>query len=236
MSVLPSSQMMHQLLSGQCADPFSILGMHNTSKGLVVRALLPDATSVQVLDRKTMRKVAELERIDERGFFSGLLPRRKAPFDYLLRVEWNDHQQIIEDPYRFGPLLGEIDNWLLTEGKHLRPYERLGAHPTHLADISGVSFAVWAPNAHRVSVVGEFNFWDGRRHPMRIRQESGIWELFIPGVHAGQLYKFELIDANGKTVLKADPYAFEAQMRPDTASLITQLPPKVPTDEKRSAA
>nr|EIQ9634068.1 1,4-alpha-glucan branching enzyme [Escherichia coli] len=200
------------------------------------RALLPDATSVQVLDRKTMRKVAELERIDERGFFSGLLPRRKAPFDYLLRVEWNDHQQIIEDPYRFGPLLGEIDNWLLTEGKHLRPYERLGAHPTHLADISGVSFAVWAPNAHRVSVVGEFNFWDGRRHPMRIRQESGIWELFIPGVHAGQLYKFELIDANGKTVLKADPYAFEAQMRPDTASLITQLPPKVPTDEKRSAA
>ena len=236
MSVLPSSQMLQQLLAGHCADPFSILGMHQTSKGLVVRALLPDATSVQVLDRKTTRMVAQLDLIDERGFFTGLLPRRKNPFDYLLNVAWNDHQQIIEDPYRFGPLLGEVDNWLLTEGKHLRPYESLGAHPTHLADISGVSFAVWAPNAQRVSVVGEFNFWDGRRHPMRIRQESGIWELFIPGVQAGQLYKFELIDAHGNTVLKADPYAFEAQMRPDTASLVTPLPDKVPPDEKRSAA
>ncbi|MGY0157743.1 1,4-alpha-glucan branching protein GlgB [Edwardsiella tarda] len=236
MSVLPSKHTIQQLLTGHCADPFALLGMHSTAKGLAVRALIPDAQAVQVVDRKNGRTVATLEPIHEGGFFCGLLPRRKNPFPYLLRVTWGDQQHLLEDPYRFGPLLGEIDNWLLKEGTHLRPYERLGAHLTQLADIRGVSFAVWAPNARRVSVVGNFNNWDGRRHPMRLRQESGIWELFIPALEAGELYKFELIDANGDRVLKADPYAFEAQMRPDTASLVAALPEKNALSAQRSAA
>ncbi|MBW7981231.1 1,4-alpha-glucan branching protein GlgB [Enterobacillus tribolii] len=236
MSVLPSSTLIQQLLSGHHADPFSILGMHQTDGGLVVRALMPDATQVQVIDSKNQRAVATLDQIDDRGFFCGIIPRRKNPFRYSLRVTWSDHTQIVEDPYRFGTLLGEVDNWLLNEGTHLRPYERLGAHLTTIDDLDGVVFAVWAPNAQRVSVVGDFNFWDGRRNPMRLRTESGIWELFIPGVHSGQLYKYELIDVHGVTQLKADPYAFEAQMRPDTASLVAPLPKKVPQNARRRSA
>lgn len=119
-----------------------------------------------------------------------------------------------------------MDAWWLAEGNHLRPYEVLGAHPADYDDVPGVTFAVWAPNAQRVSVVGEFNFWDGRRHPMRLRRESGIWELFVPAVQEGQLYKFEIIDCHGNTSLRADPYGLETQMRPETASLVRRLPEK----------
>ncbi|STU55372.1 1,4-alpha-glucan (glycogen) branching enzyme [Klebsiella pneumoniae subsp. ozaenae] len=128
--------------------------------------------------------------------------------------------------YRFGPLLQDLDVWLLSEGTHLRPYETLGAHAATMDGVTGTRFSVWAPNARRVSVVGQFNYWDGRRHPMRFRKESGIWELFVPGAHNGQLYKFELIDAHGNLRVKADPYAFESQMRPESASLICDLRPK----------
>ena len=137
-----------------------------------------------------------------------------------MAVVWHGQQNLIDDPYRFGPLIQDMDAWLLSEGTHLRPYETLGAHADTMDGVTGTRFSVWAPNAQRVSVVGQFNYWDGRRHPMRLRKESGIWELFIPGAQQGQLYKYEMIDANGKLRIKADPYAFEAQMRPETASLI----------------
>ena len=188
--------------------------MHCTDAGLEVRALLPDATDVWVIEPKTGRKVGRLECLDSRGFFSGILPRRKNPFRYRLAVIWHGQQSLIDDPYRFGPLLQDLDVWLLSEGTHLRPYEALGAHPDTIDDVVGTRFSVWAPNARRVSVVGQFNYWDGRRHPMRLRKASGIWELFVPGALNGQLYKFELIDAHGHLRVKADPYAFEAQMRP----------------------
>ena len=169
--------------------------MHSTDAGLEVRALLPDATDVWVIEPKTGRKAGKLECLDSRGFFSGVLPRRKNAFVTSWRSR-HDQQNLIDDPYRFGRCCRSLDVWLLAEGTHLRPYET-GAHADTMDGVTGTRFSVWAPNARRVSVVGQFNYWDGRRHPMRLRKESGIWELFVPGAHNGQLYKFELIDAHG---------------------------------------
>lgn len=226
----------NSLIAGHYADPFSLLGMHETESGLEVRALLPDALDVWVLDGATGRKVGQLPRIDDRGFFCAALPRRKRPFHYQLAVTWAHAALVIDDPYRFGTLLDAMDIWLLAEGTHLRPFERLGAHLVTLDGVEGTRFAVWAPNARRVSVVGEFNFWDGRRHPMRLLRENGIWEIFLPAVHAGQLYKYEVFDVRGNVQLKADPYAFEAQMRPETASSVVRLPPKVEPNAQRRQA
>ncbi len=236
MPVLPDRRVINQIISGHYADPFSILGMHQTEQGLQVRALLPDAKEVWLIETDTGRNVAQLNSEDPRGFFIAKLPRRKKTFRYQLAVTWQESTKIIDDPYRFGTLLQDIDSWLLAEGTHLRPYERLGAHLMALDGVPGVSFAVWAPNAQRVSVVGEFNFWDGRRHPMRLRRENGIWELFLPGVQAGQSYKFEMIDSKGQVRLKADPYAFEAQMRPENASLVSPLPDVVKNTFARQKA
>jgi 1,4-alpha-glucan branching enzyme len=142
----------------------------------------------------------------------------------------------MEDPYRFAPLLGELDVWLLSEGTHERPYERLGAHPADIDGVPGVSFAVWAPNARRVSVVGNFNNWDGRRHAMRARGASGVWEIFIPHLTAGDLYKFEIKAQSGEVRLKADPFAFRAELRPGTASVVNPLPPLCASSNTRRTA
>ncbi|MFH8135886.1 1,4-alpha-glucan branching enzyme [Pantoea osteomyelitidis] len=236
MSELPDRQTINALFAGNYADPFSLLGMHQTTQGLEVRALLPEASEVWVIETKTGRKCAQLKCLDSRGFFSGVIPRRKNMFRYQLAVNWHGQQNLIDDAYRFGPLLEEMDAWLLAEGTHLRPYEKLGAHGAVIDDVSGTRFSVWAPNAQRVSVVGDFNYWDGRRHPMRFRAEMGIWELFVPGAFNGQLYKFEIVDNSGKLRIKADPFAFEAQMRPQTASMICGLPNKVEMRAERKAA
>ena len=236
MSELPDRHAINALFAGNYADPFSLLGMHQTIEGLEVRALLPDASEVWVIETNTGRKCAQLKCLDSRGFFCGVIPRRKNLFRYQLAVTWHGQQNLIDDAYRFGPLLAEMDAWLLGEGTHLRPYETLGAHGATIDGVSGTRFSVWAPNARRISVVGEFNFWDGRRHPMRFRRELGIWELFVPGAVNGQLYKYEIIDTHGQMRIKADPFAFEAQMRPQTASMICGLPPKVEMLPQRKAA
>jgi len=224
------------LMQGDHSDPFSVLGMHRHNGELVVRALLPGALAVDLIDTKSGRKLASLKPVDGSAVFAGAIPRRKNPFAYRLRVDWGTHQQEMEDPYRFPPILGEMDLWLFAEGTHYRPYEKLGAHPVKIDGVAGVVFAVWAPNARRVSVVGHFNNWDGRRHAMRARGASGIWEIFIPQLAAGDLYKFEIKAQGGELLLKADPFAFRAELRPDTASVVGALPPVFPSSGARRAA
>ena len=222
--------------AGQHADPFSFLGMHLLDNSLQVRAWLPDALQCSLIDAKSGKQLAQFERIDERGFFAVVVPRRKNFFSYRLRVEWPNQSVEIEDAYRFPPVLGEMDLWLLAEGNQLRPYERLGTHFRNIDGVDGVAFAVWAPNARRVSVVGDFNYWDGRRHVMRLRRECGVWEIFLPHVVEGQAYKYEIIDQHGVLQIKADPYGFSAELRPATASRVARLPAWVAGTQTRKDA
>ncbi|MFC4161312.1 1,4-alpha-glucan branching protein GlgB [Chitinimonas lacunae] len=209
---------------GEHGDPFSWLGMHRSGDDLLLRVWLPDASAITVLDGEG-RALGELELLDGRGLFAGRLPRRRQPFPYRLRVAWPGTVLELDDPYRFPPLLGEHDAWLIGEGNHREAYRVLGAHPVELDGVSGVGFAVWAPNAKRVSVIGDFNFWDARRHPMRLRHECGVWELFLPGVAPGARYKFDLLHWDGQRSQRADPYALAAELRPATASIVSRLPP-----------
>ncbi len=234
-AITPANILKH-VISGDVHDPFSVLGMHKDNGKLWVRTLLPGAISVSVTDARSGKELVQLKRLANTALFSAPIPRRKNPFPYRLKIDWGTHQQELEDAYRFSRILGDIDVWLLSEGLHRRPYEKLGAHPTVMEGVAGVSFAVWAPNARRVSVVGDFNGWDGRRHMMRYRHECGVWEIFIPHVMPGDLYKYEILDATRKLRLKADPYAFRSQLRPDTASIVDRLPPIVPSDHQRKKA
>ena len=227
------------LMRAQHADPFSALGPHQQAGGLRISALFPAALQVRAVLRGTGAVVGELRRHEGTDVFSLSLPEQSRIPDYLLEVTWQDSSagvSLLEDPYRFPVVLQEMDLWLLAEGTHLRPYECLGAHPTTLCGIEGTTFAVWAPNAKRVSVVGSFNGWDGRRHPMRLRQECGVWEIFLPHVGKGDLYKFEIWNARGAITTKADPFAFAAQLRPDTASVVCGLLPRLPMRPERAAA
>ena len=220
------------LCRGEHGDPFAVLGVHADSKDrLWLRSLQPGALSVSALDADSGQLLVELveRQLDAlggaSGFFEASILGRSKPIKYRLRVVWPGGVQELEDPYRFPAVLGELDVWLLAEGSHLRPYERLGAHIRELEGIQGTAFAVWAPDAQRVAVVGDFNGWDGRRHPMRLRRECGVWEIFLPGVGDGARYKFEIRASNGEILpLKADPYGFAAEMRPSTASIVTALP------------
>jgi len=232
------AQQIEDIVNGRQGDAFSVLGMHAEASGaLTVRAFVPRAGSVKVVDRGSGKAVATLERMHEAGFFAGRIPRRRKRFDYLLRVDWDGTSHDIEDPYRFPPILQELDIWLLAEGTHHRPFEQLGAHPMEFQGVAGTRFAVWAPSAGRVSVVGDFNYWDGRRHPMRLRRECGVWEIFLPGVEAGARYKYEIVSGDGHLLpQKADPYGFSAELRPATASVVARLPERLPPPTAERAA
>ena len=227
-----------KICSGRHGDPFAILGPHPQADGnRSVRAFLPDAVNVRIVDPQ--RQQLSLGAMVSRGggVFEADNLTLGADAAYQLQVQWLDGQtSTAEDPYRFGPVLGEMDIWLLGEGTHLRPYEILGAHLRTMEGVAGTSFAVWAPNAARVSVMGDFNFWDGRRHPMRLRRECGVWEIFLPGVTAGALYKFEILASNGSVLPpRSDPYARQAELRPGTASIVAPMPPvQAPSELRRS--
>jgi 1,4-alpha-glucan branching enzyme len=202
------------VITGRAADPFHYLGPHTEGKKTVVRVFLPDAKEVTAIGEK---KEEKLERIDPAGLFCGPLDN---PSRYRLRARFGDNVVEFDDAYRFPPVLSDFDLYLLGEGNHLRLYDKLGAHPMQLEGVDGVAFAVWAPNARRVSVVGDFNFWDGRRHAMRVRG-NGYWEIFVPGARTGDKYKYEIVAKSGELLpLKSDPVAFGAEMRPSTASMV----------------
>jgi 1,4-alpha-glucan branching enzyme len=231
-----SEQDVQLLCQGRHADPFGVLGPHRRPAGDAwLAAFLPGAAQVVAVAAASGEWLAALQQRGAEGLFESALP---GGVDYRLQVIWaHGHGALLDDPYRFGPVLGEMDAWLLGEGSHLRPFEILGAMPRTHEGVAGCSFAVWAPNAMRVSVVGDFNHWDGRRHPMRLRRECGVWEIFLPGVAEGARYKFELLSRDGQLLpQKVDPYARQAELRPATASVVAPLPPSHPPSAQRQRA
>lgn len=220
LDVLPSGAV-EALVQGRHGDPFALLGPHQGSDGWVVRAFLPQALSLSLVQPESNEVLAPMRREGPDGLWIGTLPDRSA---YRLRVTTADGAITdLADPYAMPPLLGEMDLYLLREGRHQDLARCLGAHPMQVDQVQGVRFAVWAPNARRVSVVGDFNEWDCRRHPMRLRHDAGVWELFIPAVTPGALYKYDLIGPYGETLpQKADPVAWAAERPPATASIVVR--------------
>lgn len=209
-----------QLENSECTNPEEILGAHSEKVGMMYAAYLPDAKQVSVC---VDGQVHAMERVDSEGFFAMVLmdQKRMLPYQFLVEYANGDTEQI-EDPYsrRFGSLFTEEDLRKFEAGTFYKSYEKMGAHPMSIDGVEGVHFAVWAPNAMRVSVVGDFNFWNGKRHQMKKLSKSGIYELFIPGLKAGEKYKFEVKTAKTELLLKSDPYAFCTELRPATASVV----------------
>ena len=217
-----------QILSADCGNPFGILGLHRVEGGedstLAVRAFLPGAEVVTVVKRGDEPLRFAARRLREEGFFEALIPGERELFAYELEVtDARGRVSRQRDPYSFWPLMGSYDRYLFNEGTHYRAYDVLGAHPRQIDGVDGVYFAVWAPNARMVSVVGDFNRWDRRCHGMRDLEGSGIWEIFLPHIGVGQAYKYEIKAASGEILTKSDPFAFGSEVPPRTASVVRDL-------------
>ncbi|HEX2141235.1 MAG TPA: 1,4-alpha-glucan branching protein GlgB, partial [Candidatus Limnocylindria bacterium] len=218
-----------RLARGEHHEPHSLLGAHPVPGGTVVRAFHPDADGVEILPPDgppiTMQPLGH-------GLWAALMPGTQPPVSYRLRFRFPDgNTWEHDDPYRFLPTLGELDLHLIGEGNHERLWEVLGAHPRTVEGTAGVAFAVWAPNARSVRVVGDFDRWDGRLLPMRSLGASGVWELFVPDIGPGELYKYEVVGRDGSLRLKADPLSFSMQVRPETASRVWDLDAFTWTDD-----
>jgi 1,4-alpha-glucan branching enzyme len=221
--VKPPKRAIEALLAGTHADPFSLLGVFDGPKGLFARALILGAETAEAHDLAGT-SLGALKRIDDRGLFEGAINGTRQPVRY--RATGGGAEWWVADAYSFGPVLGPIDDLLIAEGNHFRLFDKLGAHPIRHEGADGVHFALWAPNARRVSVVGDFNDWNGLRHPMRKRTDIGVWEIFIPDIGVGRAYKYEIVGPDGVVLpLKADPFAFASELRPATASIVA-LPAK----------
>ena len=218
-SLAPPAPDATRLVRGEHHDPHAILGAHPADGGVVVRAFHPDANAASVL--LDGGRTVPMEPIGD-GLWAALVKgAERGPLRYRQRLSFPDgNTWERDDPYRFAPTLGEMDQHLISEGTHERLYDVLGAHPREHQGETGVSFAVWAPNARSVRLVGDFDRWDGRLLPMRSMGASGVWELFVPGIGSGELYKYEIVGADGRLRLKADPLAFAMQVRPETASRV----------------
>ena len=213
-----SADIAQQLADGVLRDPFAVLGPHPGPAGWLVRAFLPGAETVEVRARAGGESLGFLAPTHPRGLFAGPVARTEP---YWLRITWPDAVQDTEDPYGFGPLLGDLDLHLFNEGRLFELAVTLGANPMTIDGVAGVRFAVWAPNARSAAVVGDFNTWDSRRHPMRLRAPAGVWELFVPRLAIGAHYKFALTGPNGERLpLKADPLARATETPPATASVV----------------
>ena len=216
------------IIYSECDDPHSILGARKHGKNTLIQAFFPDsdAAYLQLMEEESDEDkiIMELpmEMVDENGYYAVMLNKKQSAF-YRFRVVYEDHEDIVRDAYWHSSLINDDDVFLFSNGIHYSIYDKLGAHPMNHEGEDGTYFAVWAPSAHRVSVVGDFNHWDGRIHQMRRVPNSGIFEIFIPDAKVGQNYKYEIKLKTGLTYLKADPYANAMQLRPDDASVITDL-------------
>ena len=220
---LPADEV-NRFLAGTHSDPFRILGPHRVGDDLEVRIFRPDARKIDIALKREAKETIAAEEIHSDGFFCAIVPGATRDLDYQLRITTSDgSEHLVRDPYQYGPIMGEIDLHLFAEGQHWQIYEKFGAHLRAIGDAAGVYFAVWAPNAQRVSVVGDFNGWDGRVNPMRKLLGSGVWELFLPGAGEGAHYKFEIRTQTGALLLKSDPFAFFNQHGIATSSLIYNL-------------
>ncbi|MEM9207609.1 MAG: 1,4-alpha-glucan branching protein GlgB [Pseudomonadota bacterium] len=207
------------LVAGRHSDPFSLLGVHRAGNRRIVRTLQPQAASVRLVGNDNAPLV-DMECVHDGGLYAATLPARQRGYRLEVTLPSGD-TYVTDDPYRFGQTLGDLDLYLLGEGSDKEIYEKLGANVITVNGVSGTRFAVWAPNASRVSVIGNFNDWDGRRHVMRLHPANGIWELFIPGVQSGDLYKYELLDAAGELLpLRADPYGSYHEAPPGNSSIV----------------
>ncbi|HBU06094.1 MAG TPA: 1,4-alpha-glucan branching enzyme, partial [Nitrospiraceae bacterium] len=208
-------------------DPFQALGIHEVKtdgkKAITVRAFIPEADKAWVVD-VVQNKSHEMEKTHKAGFFEKDFEKKKDFFQYKLKIKTSDNR-IAEffAPYSFLPVLSDFDLHLIGEGSHYKKYEKLGSHVMAVNGLKGIHFAVWAPNAKRVSVAGDFNNWDGRRHQMRVLGSSGVWEIFVPGLDEGEIYKFEIKSKSAEIFLKADPYAFYFEARPKSASVVYDI-------------
>src|SRR5881409_823420 len=220
---LPSDEVKN-FVAGTHSDPFRVLGPHRVGDDLEIRVFRPDARAIDiVLDREAEKPIAA-EQIQQDGFFCATVPGAPRDLPYHVRITGRaGSEQLMRDPYQYGPIMGEIDLHLFAEGQHWKIYEKFGAHLRTIGDAAGVYFAVWAPNAQRVSVAGDFNGWDGRVNPMRKLLGSGVWELFLPGVRESAHYKFEIRAQSGALLLKSDPFAFFNQHGTSTSSLVYNL-------------
>ena len=216
----PGMDVVHAIAQARHGDPFAVLGPHTADGRTAIRAFLPGADQVEIRARATSALLCRMARVDDAGFWSGLVAEAVP---YRFRITYGDAVVETEDPYSFAPMLGEMDIYLLAEGRHRDFASVLGAHPVRIDGVAGVRFAVWAPNAQRVSVVGTFNHWDGRRHPMRLRHGPGVWELFVPRVAPGAVYKYEITAEDGTVLpLKADPVAQATERPPATGSIVPE--------------
>src|SRR6059036_1970071 len=213
-----------RFVGGTHSDPFRVLGPHRVGDDLEIRVFRPDARKIEiVLDQHPEEPIAA-QKIQQDGFFCATVRNATRDLPYHIRVTaWDGSHYLTRDPYQYGPIMGEVDLHLFAEGQHWNIYDKFGAHLRTIGDATGVYFALWAPNAQRVSVVGDFNGWDGRVDPMRKLIGSGVWELFLPGIKQGAHYKFEIRTQTGAVLLKSDPFAFFNQPGKSTASLVYDL-------------